>query len=346
MQELPVLHDPVYVEREYSKIDQFFIRRLNDKRDLPFVYLTLKITFTLLPLAIALYLVDFNSWIWWACAVAYLVLDNFVFKGPYGLMFHCTSHRPWFKGKANIPYQFQNWVLGLFFGQTPNTYRAHHIGMHHRENNLHHDDSSTMQYQRDSVRDFHKYFFSFLFTAIVNLISYFNFRKQFRLRDKVAYGEILYWIYVIILSVVNFPATLVVYIIPLFIARYIMMLGNFAQHAFVDPEDPGNSYKNSVTCINTKYNQKCWNDGYHISHHLRPNLHWTEHPEHLLKHKDEYAENKSLIFEGIHFLHIWFYLMRRNYDKLADHLVNINGTFKSREEAIQLMKLRTQKIKV
>ncbi len=28
------------------------------------------------------------------------------------------------------------WLLGPFFGQTPNTYFAHHMGMHHREENL------------------------------------------------------------------------------------------------------------------------------------------------------------------------------------------------------------------
>ena len=56
------------------------------------------------------------------------------------------------------------------------------------------------------------------------------------------------------------------------------MMGNWTQHAFVDGEDPGNAYKNSITCINVKYNKKCWNDGYHISHHIRPAMHWTEHP--------------------------------------------------------------------
>jgi len=36
--------------------------------------------------------------------------------------------------------------------------------------------------------------------------------------------------------------------------------------------------------------------------------------------------------------------MTKNYDKLADHLVNIENTFSSREEAIALMKERTKKI--
>ena len=39
--------------------------------------------------------------------------------------------------------------------------------------------------------------------------------------------------------------------------------------------------------------------------------------------------------------------MGKRYDKLADHLVNLDGnTFASREEAIALMKRRIQKITV
>jgi ribosomal protein S8 len=36
--------------------------------------------------------------------------------------------------------------------------------------------------------------------------------------------------------------------------------------------------------------------------------------------------------------------MLKRYDKLADHLVNIDNAFSSKEEAIALMKVRTKKI--
>ena len=54
----------------------------------------------------------------------------------------------------------------------------------------------------------------------------------------------------------------------------------------------------------------------------------------LLKRKDEFANNKAIVFDGIHYLHIFFYLLNKRYDKLADNLVNINNMFSSREEAI------------
>jgi fatty acid desaturase len=135
-----------------------------------------------------------------------------------------------------------------------------------------------------------------------------------------------------------------VFILPLLLSRLIMMMGNWAQHSFVDATDPGNEYKNSITCINAKYNKKCWNDGYHISHHIRPAMHWTEHPAHLRNNAKEYVANKALVFEGIEFLSVWKSLMAKKYDFLADHLVNFDGVFKNREEAIEVMKQRTAKI--
>jgi fatty acid desaturase len=120
-----------------------------------------------------------------------------------------------------------------------------------------------------------------------------------------------------------------------------MMLGNWTQHAFVDPSD---LEENTINCINTKYNKICWNDGYHAVHHIRPALHYTEIPGEFLKSKDIFAEKKVLTFEGIHYLHIFVWLMTKRYDKLAKHVVNLNNTFASEEEVIALMKERTKKI--
>ena len=144
---------------------------------------------------------------------------------------------------------------------------------------------------------------------------------------------------------VNLKATLVVFVIPLLFARLVMMLGNWTQHSFIDPDKPENLFTSSINCINTVYNKKCWNDGYHIVHHLRPGMHYTDMPGEFLIRKDEFAANKAIVFDGIHYLHIFKWLLLKRYDKLADNLVNINGNmFQSKEEAIALLKERTKKI--
>jgi fatty acid desaturase len=338
------LHDPVFDKNiQYSSFDKFWLTKINDERDLPFVYLTLKITFTLVPIGIILFF-PMPSVIWWILAAIYFFLNNFLFKGPFGLMLHCTSHRPWFRRSYSYLNKYLPWVIGPFFGQTPETYASHHLAMHHRENNLEDDLSSTMHYQRDSFADFTIYFSKFFFTVIPSLAWYFNHRDQRKLRNKVIRGEVVFFAACFGLAFISLQATIWVFLLPLVISRMIMMIGNWAQHSFVDGDDPGNFYKNSITCINSVYNHKCWNDGYHISHHIKPNLHWTLHPEHLQHNSKEYADNKALIFEGIHFLHIWWYLMTKRYQKLADRVVNLHGMFKSREEAVELMKFRTMAI--
>ena len=87
----------------------------------------------------------------------------------------------------------------------------------------------------------------------------------------------------------------------------------------------------------------CWNDGYHIGHHLRPHMHWTDMPGELLKNKDKYAANDAIVFENIDFTGVWFLLMRKRYDKLASHFVNLGNRYKSDEEVIKMLRSRTQK---
>lgn len=345
MRTLPIITDPVYKKPpRHSAFDRFFLKLLRDERDLPFVHLSLQITLTLLPLAVILYLPFVHGWYWAIAAIAYHYFNNFVFKGSFGLMLHCTSHRILFKKKYRPLNYYIPWVLAPLFGHSPETYFVHHIGMHHPENNLEQDESTTMPFQRDSFFDFMKYFGAFLFLSFVNLPKYFFRKHRNTMLYKYVRGEMLFFLFCIGLCFVNWPATLVVFIIPLFIFRFIAMVGNWAQHAFVSADDPANAYKNSITVINTKYNHKCWNDGYHISHHLKPALHWTEHPQLFRSTINEYVKNEAIIFDGIHFLHVFLWLMTKRYDLLARHFVNAGDRFKSNEEIIAFLKMRTRKI--
>lgn len=341
---LSKITDPVFVKPEgYTALDRFYLRFIRDERDLPFVKLSVRITLTMLPLAVLLYLPFIDGWLWAAIAVAYQFLNNFTYKGPFGLMLHCTSHRLLYKKEYGFLNHYLPWVIAPFFGHSPETYYTHHIGMHHAENNLEDDESSTMPFQRDSLRGFGAYFGTFLFTGIYHLCAYFFRKKRKQLLFRSVRGELLFFAFCIAMCFVNAPATIVVFIIPFFLYRLIAMMGNWAQHAFIDESDPGNAYKNSITCINTKYNVKCWNDGYHISHHVKQTMHYTEHPGFFLKTIDQYIAQKAIVFDGIHFLHVFIWLMRKRYDLLARHFVNIGDTYANDEEVIAFLKSRTRK---
>ncbi|MCD6063622.1 MAG: fatty acid desaturase [Flavipsychrobacter sp.] len=345
MKGLTAITDPVYVQPAHeTAFARFFKRYIRDERDLPFAKLTLQITFTLIPLAILCYVLPVGGVMWWLAVIAYQFLNNVTFKGPFGLMLHCTSHRALFKKEYEFMNNYLPWVIAPLFGHSPETYYAHHIGMHHAENNLEDDESSTMPYRRDSFRGFLHYFGVFLFSGIYHLANYFLRKKRKRLFYRSVRGELVFIAFCVLMSFINWQATLVVFIIPFVLFRLVAMIGNWAQHAFIDPLDPGNDYKNSVTCINTKYNHKCWNDGYHISHHEKQSMHWTEHPVYFQKTLDKYIENNAIVFDGIHFLHIFAYLMRKRYDLLARHFVNLGDRFASDEEVMEFLRSRTSKI--
>lgn len=345
MKSLTTITDPVFVKPErqttFARISDKFIR---DERDLPFVKLTLQITFTLIPLAILLYALPVGGWAWWAAAILYQFLNNVTFKGPFGLMLHCTSHRALFKKEYDFLNHYLPWIIAPLFGHSPETYYAHHIGMHHAENNLEDDESSTMPYKRDSLSGFLHYFGVFLFSGIYHLAMYFVKKKRKRLFMRAVRGEIVFILACVLLCFINWPATLVVFIIPFVLFRLVAMIGNWAQHAFIAADDPGNDYKNSITCINTNYNHKCWNDGYHISHHEKMSMHWTEHPVYFQQTLDRYIDNNAIVFDGIHFLHVFVWLMRKRYDLLARHFVNLGNRFSTDEEVIAFLKSRTEKV--
>jgi hypothetical protein len=341
---LGTITDPGKVVSAENALNRFLLKFINDERDLPFLKLSFRITVTLLPVGILLFLPGISGLWWWALAALYHYMNNFVYKGPFGLMLHCTSHRALFKRKYNFFNHYIPWVLAPFFGHSPETYYAHHIGMHHAENNMEEDDSSTLHYQRDSLRSFLHYFLRFFVKGVYNLAMYFHVRKRKKLCMRTVRGELLFILMCVLLSIYNPAATICVFILPFVLYRLVAYIGNWAQHAFINNADPANAYYNSVTCINTKYNHKCWNDGYHISHHIKPTMHWTEHPGFFVSTLDDYAKNDAIVFDGIHFLHIWLYLMRRRYDLLAKHFVNVGNRYSSDEEVIAMLKSRTRRL--
>ena len=342
MKTLPVLHDPVFTPKPLSGADRFILRYIRDVRDLPFIYLIFKISIFLLPLAFLIFMPFVQGWVWWLLVVAYQVI-NTIFRAPFGLMMHAISHRQLFKKKYKNAIYYITWFIGPFIGHSPETYFSHHIGMHHPEGNMPDDDSSTMFYQRDSLRSFIKYVVEFIFTGMYGLITYLRSKKRNKLADNAIQGELIFFTFCILMCLVNWQATVAVFIFTFSISRVLMMLGNWVQHAFVDPENPEDPYKSCITCLNIRFNHIAWNDGYHTSHHAMQTLHYTEHPQAFLKDLDNYARHKAVVFTGLDYVGIFINLMRKRYDVLASYFVNIKDTFSSDEDIVEMLKSRTQR---
>jgi fatty acid desaturase len=312
-----------------------------DARDLPFLQLMAVVSVVLVPFAAWLYLP--GRFRWWLAAI-YLGINVFGFLDRCILMLHNTSHRVLFRPKYRLMNLYIPWVLGPIFGESPETYYSHHLGMHHPENNLEADLSSTMRFQRDRLDHFLRYFLRFFFLGIVDCTVYLRRRGRLALARRFLAGELLFLAGVGLLLALNWRATLVVFVIPVVLVRFLMMAGNWGQHAFIDSARPENCYVNAITCINTRYNRRCFNDGYHIGHHLRPNRHWTEMPGDFERNAAIYAREGALVFEGVDFFGVWLLLMLRRYDRLAKRYVNLDGRARPRDEIAALLRARAQAI--
>lgn len=313
-------------------------RLLNDPRDVVFVWLVLRCV-ALAALGVSLFFLP-AAFLPYAAPV-YLVLLFGGLMDRYTLMLHCTSHRPLFKK----PYRsFNNlipWFVAPFFGQTPNSYFSHHMGMHHREENLAADLSSTMRFKRDRFDHWLRYYLRFMFAGLFELEVYFYRRKQWKLFRRVFVGEVGYWLALATLLVAAPAPTVVVFVVPFVAIRTAMMMGNWAQHSFIKAETPENPYHASITCINTRYNRRCFNDGYHVLHHVKPACHWTEHPAEFERALAEYGRQDSIVFDGIDFFGVWLCLMLGRWSQLAEHFVVLEGApARTRDEVVAFLKER------
>lgn len=329
-------HPPVW--------DRVALKLVNDPRDLPFVRLIIACLVTAL-LGLALYPISLALLpgpSFWLAAGGYLLIWALWTLDRFILMLHCTSHRILFRREHGWLNQVIPVVLGPFFGETPQTYFCHHMGMHHPENNLGADLSTTMPFQRDRFAHWLAYYLRFMTLVMIELPIYFVGRNQPKMAVRTVVGELSFWLVIGLLAVfVDWRATLAVFVIPVLMVRTLMMAGNWAQHAFVDAAHPADPYRNSITCIDSRYNRRCFNDGYHIHHHVKARCHWTEYPGEFQRNQAKYGEHDAIVFRGLDFFVVWLLLMTKRYRILAKAMVELPGApRRSIEERVEFMRSR------
>jgi len=329
-------HEPI---SDPGMFERWGLSLINDERDLPFLKLMASFTLVLLPLAV----LQFFYFRWWLGVIHIAVLFGMYFDRGI-LMLHNTSHRVLFKPKYRMWNHYIPWILCPLYGQPPEAYFGHHMGMHHPENNLEDDLSTTMPYQRDRFLHFLHYWAVFMVSTLPRLTKYLWSHNRKRLAINAAVGETLYVLVCVVGLIFKPEATFVVFVLPYLLARFLMMWGNWGQHAFVDQNRPEVAYVNSITCINTRYNRRCFNDGYHIGHHVKANRHWTDMPKDLEDSAERYAKEGAIVFEGIDFFQVSLYLFLKRYDWLAERFIECGSEQRSKEEIIAFLKTRLRPV--
>ncbi len=310
---------------------------LYDPRDEVFVRLTLKVCFIM-----ALAMVGLWRFFDWRLVPFYLALWGW-YAPPVILMLHCTMHRPFIRTPKWLD-RAHPYVMTFFFGM-PTGYVQHHMGMHHMEDNMGEDLSSTLRYRRDSFVHFIAYFSRFFFLILVQLTAYLRRKRRNAMARKAVISEFCHQAVILAALSVKWQFGLVVFLFPYVTVRLMMMVGNWGQHAFINTARKNNGLSNSITCINSGYNKRAFNDGYHIGHHLKANRHWTEMPKDLLDNQEMYAREGAIVFEGVDFFLVSVLLWTGQWRMLAKRFVRLDGAPRSDEDVIAMLKSRVQPVR-
>lgn len=185
----------------------------------------------------------------WVHGIFHVLMQLF-YCGAFTLMLHNHIHN---NGLLKKKYAwFDNtwpYILEPLMGHTWDSYYYHHVKHHHVEGNGPEDLSSTIRYQRDQPLEFLKYVGRFIAFIWIELPLYFLRKNKTGLALKSAGSEMTSYLFIYLMARRNFYPTLFVLIIPLFLMRIGLMVGNYGQHALVDDIDPASDFRSSITLI-------------------------------------------------------------------------------------------------
>lgn len=297
---------------------------LHNPKDTAIAYLFMNILLTTVPAAIVVFYLNNNI-----AGILYVVFNYAVYLQRFLLALHYSEHRPLF-AQFTMLNQIAPYVLAPLFGVPSGMYSLHHCIMHHTGNNIQSKDlSSTEPFARDSIPHFLLYWLRFAVLGLIELPVYAVKSKR--------WGTVLHCLLTEALSAcciyklwhVNPVGTFWIFIAPFLISTLALMLGNWSQHIFINPDCPSSCFSNTYICVDCPDNSKTFNDGYHVIHHLNSRLHWSEFPNRCLAKLNEAAKNRTLIFRGIGFFDVGVSVFLGNFEYLSEHLLRYSTHFES-----------------
>ena len=296
---------------------------LRDSRDTPALRLMVSLSLTAVPIFV----------IQLVLGKPRLLLAIAFYLSLYGLRFqrfvrmfsasHLEAHRRqgYFSEKCDKVFgRYLEFFLGYFYGNIPELGRTAHVCLHHRENSGPDDTRSTMGYDRTSRLHFLWYLSDNIWTVLgLAPYAYFRARGDEKSQRRMLWGMARYYAYFGAVFIYDWRIGTMFVLVPLLCMNFINAITAWVQHAFCDPEHPEDYFANSVTLV---HEVDFMNEGYHLCHHHRASLHWTEMPAHFERIRDRMREAGSLVFRDLDFMGLFFELtLFRRMDVLAEKLV-------------------------
>lgn len=300
---------------------------LADPRDMPVMHVIAKTVVTLVPLlTIQLWIGSFSIWLWAVYMLLMLGPGTFHYQHLFSAS-HIEGHRPkgYFNKKVPKPFDraFEN-ILGLLFGQLQAVVTQGHVRVHHVEDASYEDVQCVAHYNRSSIYDFAKFIGreNLLNNLGISLLDYFADHNRIASFKAVRTGVLIHLATILGVAIIDWKIAVAYLIIPKLMFNIVTGGATFAQHAFYKPDNINDVLACTTTFI---FKNDFLNEGYHMSHHQRCAVHWSEMPAFFEANKPLYREHDSVVFKDLDTLAVFFLLILKRFDVLAKHVVDLQG---------------------